>query len=411
MQTQRLTFLLLLLLVVVACGNLGDETLARGERSLDSLYAPYLVLRGDLHMHSSTASFDSRDCGAGCRTFSAAEQFAAARQAGLDFAALTEHDRNPNHPGSNMSDADWKAALNAVEQAASADFAALAGYEWTSSQRSCFESHPRRPDFHHKIVILPPGSTARCDSDVCATPDQLGEFVHKAGGVILTAHPWRVTLLEGQEAGLPAFVTRNYFDYQDDGPGGVFVGTEVGPDFEPLRWKVLCEVPDRDTNSQTATLAEWQQALAAGKRLAAVSTSDRHFGFTPFGSRTTVLLASGKTAPAILEALKARRSIAANLEPFDVRFAIGDAILGGTARGAISGVLRVAAAPEEIEAIEVWQGNERLERFAPNAVNRELTFSLRGRGPGAVWVKVTGVARDPDTRTPRMTITSPIWIE
>jgi hypothetical protein len=64
-----------------------------------------------------------------------------------------------------------------------------------------------------------------------------------------------------------------------------------------------------------------------------------------------------------------------------------------------------------VEAIEVWKGNELLERFAPGAVNRDLAFSLSGRGPGAIWVKVTGVARDPDTRTPRTTITSPIWIE
>ena len=389
----------------------GDSTAAREESNLDTLYAPYSTLRGDLHLHSSTASFDSRDCGPGCQTFSAAEQLAAAKQAGLDFAALTEHGRDPNQPGSRISDAQWKAALLAVERANSADFVAMAGYEWTSSQRSCFESDPKQPDFNHKIVILPPPATERCDSDVCLTPDQLGEFVHKAGAIILTPHPWRVMLLEAKQAGLPAFVRRNYFDYEADGPGGVFVGAEVGPDFQPLRWKVLCAHPEDDIDSQTGTLAEWQQALLQGKRLAAVSTSDRHFGFTPFRSRTTVLFASEKTPAGILEALRARRSMAANLEPFDVRFAIGDRIVGGAARHPAAGRLRVAASSGEVEAIEVWQGDKLLEHFPPDAVNQQLTFSVEGRGPAAVWVKVTGLATDPDTGTPRTTISSPIWIE
>lgn len=287
---------------------------------------------------------------------------------------------------------------------------ALAGYEWTSSQRSCFESDPQRPDFNHKIVLLPAGVSDRCDSDVCVTPGQLGEFVHKAGGIVLTPHPWRVVLLV-PGAGLPAFVTRDYFGYEGDGPGGVFVGAEVGPDFQPLRWKVLCEHPEQDFNSQTGTLVEWQQALVQGKRLAAVASSDRHFGFTPFRSRTTVLFASAKTPAGILEALKARRSLAANLEPFDVLFAIGDVIVGGTARNPAAGKLRVVAPLEEVQAIEVWRGDELLEQFPPDAVNQDLSFPLEGRGPGAVWVKVIGLATDPATGTPRTTISSPIWIE
>jgi hypothetical protein len=403
--------LLTLLLATIACQNSNDESPAPNQSDLDALYAPYIALRGDLHLHSSTASFDSAACGPECQTFTAAEQLAAAREAGLDFAALTEHDRNPNQPGSRITAAQWSAALEAVAQASSSEFVTLAGYEWTSSQHSCFESSPQQPDFNHKIVILPPAITERCDSDACATPDQLGEFVHKAGGVILTPHPWRVVLLEPKEAGFPAFVRRNYFDYEGDGPGGVFVGAEVGPDFQPLRWKVLCAHPDQDINSQTGTLAEWQQALLEGKRLAAVATSDRHFGFTPFRSRTTVLFATARTPAAILEALKARRTMASNLEPFQVRLAIGDAIVGGTAKHALEGKLRVSASPEEVAAIEIWRGDQLVENFPPDAVNQPLTFAVEAGGKGPIWAKVTGVESDPDTGTPRTTITSPIWIE
>jgi hypothetical protein len=435
MQKQGRAFFFALLLATIACRNSGDaipsgataldhpSTTAAGPPDLAALYAPYTALRGDLHLHSSTASFDSVDCGPQCPTFSASEQLAAARQAGLDFAALTEHDRNPNQPGSRIGAAQWQAALEAVEQANSADFLALPGYEWTSSQRGCFETNPQHPDFGHKIVILPAGATGRCDSDVCTTPDQLGEFVEKAGGVILTPHPWRVELLEANQAGLPAYVTRNYFDYQGDGPGGVFVGAEVGPDFQPLRWKVLCSHPGDDIYGRTGTLAEWQQALMQGKHLAAVSSSDRHFGFTPFGSRSTVLFARERTPAAILEALKARRTMAASLEPFEVRLALGGAIVGETVPEAVAekvaataarpaeGRLRVAAPPEQVAAIEVWSGDHLLQAFPPGAVNQDLAFALDGATKGPVWAKVIGIETDPGTGTQRTTITSPIWLE
>jgi hypothetical protein len=377
---------------------------------LETLYQPYIPLRGDLHLHSSTASFDSADCGPGCQTFTAAEQLAAAQQAGLDFAALTEHDRNPNQPGERITPTQWNAALKAVADANTSQFVALAGYEWTSSQRSCFETN-LQPDFNHKLAILPPGATERCDSDVCVTPGQLGEFVQKAGGLILTPHPWQVRLLEGARPGVPAFVTRSYFDYQGDGPGGVFVGAEVGPDFEPLRWKMLCAFPEEEFNSQTGTLAEWKKALAEGKHLAAVASSDRHFGFTPLASRSTVVFATAKTPQAIFEALKARRTMAANLAPFRVQLAIGGAIVGETAMRNGEGKLRVSAPTEEIAGIEVWSGDQLLKSFPAEAVNQDLPFAIEADTVGPVWARVTGVETDPGTGTPRTTITSPIWIK
>jgi hypothetical protein len=152
-----------------------------------------------------------------------------------------------------------------------------------------------------------------------------------------------------------------------------------------------------------------------------VSSSDRHFGFTPFGSRSTVLFARERTPAAILEALKARRTMAANLEPFEVRLALGGAIVGetvpeavakklaGTAPRPAQGRLRVAAPPEQIAAIEVWSGDHLLQAFPPGAVNQDLAFAL-DETKGPVWAKVTGVETDPDTGTQRTTITSPIWL-
>ena len=98
-------------------------------------YAPYKELHGDLHVHSSTGSFDAKSCQEKC--FSVTEQLAAARAAKLDYVAITEHDLNPNPPNSKMSADEWEEVLTAVSNATAGGFIALAGYEWTSSQKSC----------------------------------------------------------------------------------------------------------------------------------------------------------------------------------------------------------------------------------------------------------------------------------
>jgi hypothetical protein len=124
-----------------------------------------------------------------------------------------------------------------------------------------------------------------------------------------------------------------------------------------------------------------------------------------------VLFATARTPEAILEALRARRTMAANLEPFDVRLGIGDAIAGGTARDGGEGQLQVSAGRQEVTAIEVWSGDQLLTAFPPDAVNQRLTFALQPGAKGPIWAKVTGPETDPDTGTSRTTITSPIWLE
>lgn len=369
-------------------------------------YAPYKELHGDLHVHSSTGSFDAKSCQEKC--FSVTEQLAAARAAKLDYVAITEHDLNPNPPNSKMSADEWEEVLTAVSNATAGGFIALAGYEWTSSQKSCFVDVAEH-DYNHKIVIFPPGVKDICDSLTCKTPDELAVFVHKRGGIIITPHPWRVLLLDKNDD-VTRSVTRNYFAYSGDGPGDVMIGAEVGPSFLKAHRKVLCDNP-LELPSRTVTIEEWLDALNLGKHLAAVSSSDRHDSATPFGSRTTSVFVKNATAEGIIEALLARRTHAANLAPFNLRFSVDRQPVGSSVTDPKEAIIDLVVKPGEFRTLEIWLGKTMIWRLSNLPADGRVVLPLEKVGMGPLWVKAVGKELDVDTQTPRTTITSPIWLK
>ncbi len=373
-------------------------------------YSAYQELHGDLHVHSSTGSFDAKSCQGACKVFSVTEQLSEARAAGLDYVAITEHDLDPNDPSRKMTKNEWEQVLTAVSRASTEEFIAVAGYEWTSSQRSCFLDGAG-DDYNHKIVILPPGAKDLCDSRTCKTPDELAMFVHGKGGIIITPHPWRVLLLDAN-GNVTSYVSRDYFAYSGDGPGDVMIGAEIGPPFQPFSWPgLLCDKPADSFQIRTVTIEEWIAALNSGKRLAAISSSDRHDSRTPFGSRTTSVFVKDKTGEGIIEALRARRTHAANLAPFHVRFSVDRYVVGSTVTGAKEAVIKLVAKPHEFEALEIWLGETMIRRLASLPPDGRLVVPLDKIGKGPLWIKIVGKETDTSTHTPRTTITSPIWLQ
>jgi len=339
-----------------------------------------------------------------------AEQLSEARAAGLDYVAITEHDLNPNDPNSKMSKEEWEQVLIAVARENSGGFIALAGYEWTSSQKSCFPD-AAQDDYNHKIVILPPAAKDICDSLTCKTPDELAIFVHGKGGVIITPHPWRVLLLDANGS-VTGYISRDYFAYSENGPGDVMIGAEIGPPFQPFSWPgLLCDKPSEAFQSRTVTIEEWADALTSGKRLAAISSSDRHDSWTPFGSRTTAVFVKDKTPEGIIEALLARRTHAANLAPFNVRFSVDRHVVGSSVTKAKEAVIKLIAKPEEFDILEVWLGKTMIQQLSSLPTDGKVVLPLEKVEKGPLWVKVIGKESDPVTQTPRTTITSPIWLK
>jgi hypothetical protein len=367
-------------------------------------YGAYRAVRGDLHVHAM-GSFDvpsHMTCDPPYR--SGPEQIAAAQAAHLDFVALTEHDRDPRSSGGRLGPAGWQAILSATSRATTPGrFVALPGYEWTATFGTPLGPGGPKPDYDHKVVVLPPGAATYCGVDDCPDPDALSAFVQRGGGVVITPHAWRVTIEGTSEA-----YEKDYYAYRADGAGDTFVGTEVEPDFNPVQWDPTNQ--KRPVTSRSSSLAAWTRALESGKHLAAIGDTDSHGDCMPLGRRSTVVFVRELTAGAILDALRARRTMSAHLEPLGVRLTVDGHIVGETSSG--PGKIRVEVSEVDKSGLEVEifaGGLELLDTPVPESGVVEHTVPPGTTAP--VWAKLTKKSElDPDTRTPRATITSPIWL-
>ncbi|MDW6005416.1 hypothetical protein SBX37_21330 [Vibrio mangrovi] len=385
-----------------------------------SPYSRLFKLRGDLHIHSKTASFDSICLSPGCRSFSASEQFTEAYQAGLDFAAVTEHLRHPLPPYKKASEQQWHKVIASAQRYRPEDMITFYGYEWGSSMQSCYWLDADKKDYGHRVVILPPGESRYCLADQCRTPDELARFMAKVGAVGITAHPWRTLIVdpkfnEQKRDSLPAFLSRNYFDYRGNGQDDVWIGAEVGPDFYSIsgQWALspICEQPKLRLDTQTVTVPEWEDALANGKWLAAISSSDRHFDFIPFGLRTTVVFAKERSHQGIMEALRARRTLAAYMMPFNVELYSGSAMFGDTVDKSKMLSIKLDADSGSVEEMQLNRPGETIRSWKGDNAIGLFRIPAQDIPSGPVWVHIIGTEVDDNLHLQRTTITSPIWLK
>jgi hypothetical protein len=117
-----------------------------------------------------------------------------------------------------------------------------------------------------------------------------------------------------------------------------------------------------------------------------------------------------KTADGILDALLGRRTHAANLAPFHVRFSVDHQVVGSSVVDAKEALIELRAKAEEFDSLEVWLGKTAIQKFISLPPNGSVKFSLREVGKGPLWIKIVGKEIDNATQTPRTTITSPIWL-
>jgi hypothetical protein len=234
--------------------------------------------RGDLHLHTVHSD--------GTRT--PAEMVAAARAAGLDFFASTEH---------NTSSAalEWGRCVPA-------DFLVVNGEEVTTR------------DGHWLAVGLPAG--AWIDWRYRLTDQELARFtgqVRGLGGLAVIAHP-----------SVPIPTTGWTFGSWDDADA---VEVWNGP------W----------TMDDEGTLARWHAMLVAGRFLPAVGSSDSHRPDQAVGLPQTVVLADTLGTGALVKALEAGRAWIA--ESSDVHLSLH---VTGPSGSATCGERLAAGAADEV---------------------------------------------------------------
>ncbi len=116
---------------------------------------------------------------------------------------------------------------------------------------------------------------------------------------------------------------------------------------------------------ETANTA--RAALDAGKRFGFVASSDDHAGFPgAYGEGLMAAVATDLTRPALLEAIRARRTYALTGDRIEVEFAVDGAAMGATIEAGRQAELRFAVrGRDELDVVEVIQDGRVVHRAYP----------------------------------------------
>jgi hypothetical protein len=302
--------------------------------------------RGDFHMHSARSNGGE---------LTPEQLVTAAREAGLDFFAITEHNTAGTHDAWGLLAGD---AANA--DAANAD--AAAGTGAVSGPLVILGQEVVTRTGHWLALGLRRGQVIKADYGV--RDGMIGRYteqVRRAGGLCVAAHP--------------------HAPY----PGGVFMYPFDGFDVvEAWNGPWTSDVPWQADNE--SALAEWGRSLGAGVRdgcwRPAIGNSDTHLAGQA-GVPHTVVLAEELSAAALLAGIRSGRCWIAGSAAVELslearagehRAGIGDRLDTGGEPTAIR--VEISGVPSGTVTIHTDRGT----------VHRE---SLPAAGPGAVEWKTT----------------------
>lgn len=136
----------------------------------------YNAYFGYLHAHTSISDGSGQPKRA----------YARARQAGLDFFGLSDHDYYTN----DMTQADWDKIHNAANAESRPDFVTFVGYEWTSDSAGWDydNDHPGYNLGHFTVVGTP--AWCNCEDPECDTLDEFVSWLdEQPQGVAIFNHP------------------------------------------------------------------------------------------------------------------------------------------------------------------------------------------------------------------------------
>lgn len=323
---------------------------------------PWRVYFGRLHSHSEISDGPEP----------VEVLFSRAREAGLDFYAVTDHSDSFDNDTLGSLDADgtalstqWAAGKAAAGEASSEDFLGLYGFEM---------SWPRSRQLGHIAVLGTPGWLSRNQEDFAENPEALTAFYDAlgalSGSVGIFAHP-------GEDSGnFEGF--RHRTAARDQGMCLVEVGGEEGFD-----------------------LSGYLLALEQGWHVApAVS---RHREDRPGRARTAVL-AEDLSEKALLEAILHRRAYAAADEDLQVYFESGGVPMGSVAQAASGTALCITVydPTEDGAQVEVLGSNAQVLARAEVEGHGETVRVSLGTPPDFCFLRVTQADGDE-------AVTAPIW--
>ncbi len=318
------------------------------------------VLWGDPHGHGDLSDGTGRP----------AEWYRYARDvAGLDFAALTEHDHWGPWPLDTRPDLWTELQAAAARAYAPGRFVTFVGYEWTSWIHG------------HRHVLFPgdAGTVFSSLSEATDTPAELVEALRPMGALAIPHHP----------AGGPVAVD-----------GAETWDPEVVPVVEVASVHGSSEADDVPGAIYDAVPGRWVRDLvASGTAPGFVGGGDGHDGHPGLahlaGGRggLTAVLDAEPTREAILAAFRTHRVYATNGPRIVLFTTLGGRPMGGRVPAAAEAVLRIfALGTVDLDAVDLVRSGRVTSLDAGRQPAFEATLPLDGLAAGeTVYVRVRQV--------------------
>jgi len=313
---------------------------------------PYRLLWGDLHNHNAV--------GYGQGTLARSIDIARAH---LDFFAFTGHASwhdMPQMPGDRhmkwvngfkVHRDHWPATRRLIREANAADFVALLGYEWHSSE------------FGDYCLVFPG------DQPDLFLPDHVDKLLDFAAATGALAIPHHIAYKRGWRGA-------NFDHFRLAVSPVVEIFSEHG-----CSERVTATGPYiRHSNSGRSTQNTVQRQLENGLRFGFVASSDNHRGYPgAYGEGVAGVWAEDLTAASIFEALRARRCYAATGDRISLDVKLNSRDMGAALPFARDRQIdAVVVGQDSIEAIELIRNGATIDRRFPEDLHGE-EVQLPGR--------------------------------
>ncbi len=308
---------------------------------------------GDLHNHNAV----------GYAKGSLARSIEVAREH-LDFFAFTGHASWHDMPlmpadrhmhwvkGFEAHTRHWPKTRAMIQEANHGDFAAFLGYEWHSSA------------FGDYCLIFPEDQSELFLPD---HPSKLLAFALQKGALAIPHH---VAYARGWRG-----ANWDHFDPRVSPVVEIF--SEHGCTFsDRAPYPMILHSNGGRSASNTVTFQ-----LERGLRFGFVASTDDHFGYPgAYGEGVVGVWAPELTRSALMEAIRARRTVAVTGDRIGVQFSLNGAPMGAELPATPErGVEVAASSPEPIEMIELVRSGRTIQRFFPEDLAQPLSLPGRAR--------------------------------
>jgi hypothetical protein len=338
---------------------------------------PGAWLLGDLHVHT-THSHDAATLGDDVEGV-----IRCAERAGLDFISITDH-----RTVACLHDPDF--------QGAQTPLVLLAGEEWGGHGHAGIHGLTRAPVHHSQDSGQ---GAAQAIAKVQATIDD----AHAMGGAFILNHPvdtsnpwcWPAERFDGIEVWNQQWALRNTPDLDAAAIARWMADNGMTPGSGPQPMpEVLAAVAEKGGGINWQRLKFYEAHLSAGRRAAAVGGGDTHYFALP-GSPTTAVYARDRSAAAVIEGIRAGRTMVLRAPDAPRLELTADRDGDGVFESMIGDSIPRAGAPLTFKVrvrdcergmIDLVRDGRIIQRWAVTAPDFEVTYS--DAPSGRSWYRV-----------------------